>query len=136
MRRKVIAALCGLLMSGSLVAAGTAAAAPDPLGGTSARNQVVHKGCHRYPFTYRVTPPPSTDVWSTEVFLKGPRGANVGSAFFLSPADPTSGRSAWRLCRAAMVPGKYTMKMKVTFIDGYDLSTTWVKPTRFRISRR
>jgi hypothetical protein len=136
MRRKLIAALCGLLMAAPLAAAGPAATAYEPLGSTSARNQVLHKGCHRYPFTYRVNPPAHTSVWSTEINLIGPRGGKVGSAYFVSPADPATGRSAWRMCRASLVPGKYTMKMKVTLIDGYDLSTTWVKPTTFRISRR
>jgi hypothetical protein len=135
MRRTVITALCGLLFSGFLAAAGPAVAA-EPLGTASARNQVAHQGCHRYPFSYRVNPPPYTSTWSTEIFLIGPRGGKVGSAYFLSAADPASGKSAWGLCRSAMVPGKYTMRMKVTTIDIYDVHTSWVQPTTFRISRR
>ena len=106
------------------------------MGTATARDQVLHEGCHRYPFTYRVTPPRYTSTWSAEIDLIGPRGGKVGSAYFLSPADPTTGKSAWHMCRASMIPGRYTMRMKVTFIDIYDLHTTRVKPTTFRISRR
>lgn len=135
MRLKVTAALCGLLLSGFLVAAGPATAA-DPLGSVSARNQKLHAGCHRYAYTYRVTPPAYTSTWSTEIFLVDPRGRRVGSAYYVSPADPASGKGFWRLCRSSIVPGKYTMRMKVTFIEIYDVHTMWLKPRTFRITRR
>jgi len=135
MRAKIIAAICGLLLAGFLVAAGPAASV-DPLGTATARNQVLHRGCHSYPFKYRVSPPPYTSTWSAEIFLIGPSGRKVASAAFLSPADPTTGKSAWRLCRAALVAGKYKMRMRVTVIDIYDLDTSWVKPTTFRLTRR
>lgn len=131
----VIAALCGLLLSGFLAATGPAAAT-DPLGSVSARNQVMRDGCHRYAYTYRVTPPAHTSTWSTEIFLVDPRGRKVGSAYYLSPADALTDKASWRLCRSTMVPGKYTMRMKVTFIEIYDLETTWLKPSTFRITRR
>lgn len=134
MRRTLIAAFCGLLLSGLLAGAGPASAV-EPLGATAARNQVVHKGCHSYPYTYRVNPPAHTSTWTAEIFLIGPRGGKLGSAAYMSPVDALTGRSAWRLCRAAMTPGKYTMRMKVTYIEIYDLRTTWVEPTTFRISR-
>lgn len=136
MRHKMIAAVCALLLSGFLVTAGSPASASDPLGSTSARNQVLHKGCHGYAYSYRVTPPPYTSTWSAEIFLIGPRGGKVGSTYLLSPADPASGKRVWRLCRSTTIPGKYTMRMKVTSIDIYDLHTSWVQPTTFRISRR
>lgn len=136
MRPKAIAALCGLLLSGFLVAAGPATAATDPLGSVTARNQVLHGGCHRYAYTYRVTPPPHTSTWSTEIFLVDPRGRKVGSAYYLSPSDAMSGKGFWRMCRSSIVPGKYTMRMKLTFIEIYDVSTSWLKPSTFRIKRR
>ncbi len=135
MRLKVIAALCGLLLSGFLVTAGPATAASDSLGITRAPDQVLHAGCHGYSYTYRITPPANTSTWSADLFLIGPKGGKVGSAYLLSPADPASGKRVWRLCRASIVPGKYTIKMRVTSIDIYDLTTTWVQPTTFRISR-
>jgi hypothetical protein len=135
MRRTLMAALGGLLMAWTLVGAAPAGAA-DPLGTATARNQVLRPGCYAYPFTYRVTPPRYTTTWSAEIFLIGPRGGKVGSAAFLSPADARSGTSAWRLCRASTIAGKYTMRMKVTFIDSYDLHTASVRPTTFRLSRR
>lgn len=134
MRGRLLAMLCGLLLALSLTVSPSAQAAAEPLGAVSARDQKVHSGCHHYRFRYRVSVP--TDLWSAEVFLRAPRGGKVGSAFFISGADPTVGRSVWRLCRRAMVPGRYTMRMKVSYIDGYDLRTDWVKPSRFRITRR
>jgi hypothetical protein len=135
MRLNVTAALCGLLLSGFLVAAAPASVASDSLGTTTASNQVLHSGCHGYSYSYRITPPPNTSTWSADLFLIGPKGGKLGSAYLLSPADPASGKRAWRLCRAAIVPGKYTIRMRVTSIDIYDLTTTWVEPTTFRISR-
>ncbi len=119
----------------SLAAAGPIAAA-EPLGTTSARNQVLHQGCHDYPFTYRVNPPRDTTTWSAEIFLIGPGGVNLASAYLLSPEDPTRGKLAWRLCRASITPGRYTMRMKVTLINIYDVVTARVKPTTFRIRHR
>jgi hypothetical protein len=130
-----MAILCSLLLAWPLAAAGPAGTA-EPLGVASARNQVLREGCHSYPFTYRVNPPLHTTSWSAEIFLIGPRGGKVGSAAFLSPADATTGKSTWRMCRSSMVAGTYTMRMKVTIVDVYDLLTTSVKPTTFRISRR
>jgi hypothetical protein len=135
MRRTLLAAICGLVLAWPLASAGPVAAS-DPLGTATARDQVLHDGCHAYPFTYRVSPPVHTSTWSTEIFLIGPRGGKVGSAAFLSPADPEKGRSSFRMCRASMIPGRYTIRMKVTYIDIYDLVTSTVKPTTFRITRR
>ena len=135
MRRTVIAALCGLLFAGLLVVGGPASGV-DSLGTATARDQVIHKGCHAYPYSYRVTPPPYTSTWVAEIFLIGPSGGKVGSAAYMSPADGLTGKGAWRMCRRAMTPGKYTMRMKVTHIEIYDVHTAWVKPTTFRISRR
>ncbi|MDQ4054898.1 MAG: hypothetical protein M3237_19695 [Actinomycetota bacterium] len=135
MRPKSTAAVCALLLSGSLVAAGPAAPS-DPMGTATARHQVLQRGCHAYPFSYRVSPPPTTTTWAAEVFLIGPHARKLGSKQFVSPADPATGKSTWRLCRAAVVPGRYTMRMKVTLIDNYDHHISWVKPTTFRLSRR
>jgi hypothetical protein len=135
MRRMLMAVVGALLMVWPL-AAGTPAVGADPLGVTRARNQVLHPGCHGYAYSYKITPPAYTSTWSAEIFLTGPKGARVGSVYLLSPADPASGKRVWRMCRASIIPGKYTMKMRVTTIDIYDLQTTWVQPTTFRISRR
>lgn len=135
MRRTLLAASCGLVLAWPLAIAGPAEATA-PLGVATARNQVLHSGCHNYPFSYRVSPPPHTSTWSAEIFLIGPHGGKVGSAYFLSPADATTGRSSWRLCRRSIVPGRFTMKMKVTTIDIYDVVTSTVQPTTFRLTRR
>lgn len=135
MRRKLLATICGLMLAWPLAAAGPVVAA-DPLGTAFARNQLLRHGCHEYPFSYRVNPPARTTTWSAEVFLIGPRGNKLGSAYFLSPADAERGKSAWRLCRPSITSGKYKMKMKVTFIDTYDTVTARVKPTTFRLKRR
>ena len=127
--------LSSLLLAWPLVAAAPAQSA-EPVGVATARNQVLRQGCHAYPFTYRVNPPPYTSTWSAEVLLIGPRGGKLGSAYFLSPADTTTGKWSWRLCRTSLVPGTYTMKMRVTSIDIYDLTTSATTATTFRITRR
>ncbi len=136
MRAKLLATVGGLMLVLSLATAAGPTAAAETLGSTSARNQVLHQGCHKYPFSYRVNPPRETTTWSAEIFLIGPRGNGLASAYLLSPEDATRGKLAWRLCRASITPGKYKMRMKVTFIDTYDVDTARVKPTTFRLKRR
>ena len=135
MRRTLLAAICGLVLALPLIGSAPATAA-DSLGTATARDQVLKPGCHAYPFKYRVTPPPHTTTWLSEISVFGPGGRKVAAAAFLSPADPTSGKSAFKMCRTTIVPGTYTIRMKLTFIDIYDVHITKAKPTKFRLTRR
>jgi hypothetical protein len=134
MRRTLMAALCALVMASPLATAAPAQASHEAWGSASARDQRMHRGCHEYPYHYRVTTPPGH--WSTEIFLIGPRGGRVGSAYYVTGSDPATGAGAWRLCRPSLVLGRFTMRMKVSYIDGYDLRTAWAEPSHFRITRR
>jgi hypothetical protein len=95
---------------------------------------VLKQGCQRYRYRYRVTAP--DDEWMAEVFLIDPRGRGVGSRSFHTPEDPATGAPAWKLCRATAGYGRYTIRMKVTWSDGYENHSGWVKPTYFRMTRR
>jgi hypothetical protein len=134
LRRAIAGSSAGLLLAGLLVSAAPASARHQPWGSTSAENQKLRKGCRYYPYTYRVTPP--VDDWVAELFLVGPRGGRVASAAFDRFSDPAVGRARWRICRPSVVPGRFKIKMKVTYLDGYDLHEGWVAPSYFRLSRR
>jgi hypothetical protein len=134
MLRALAAGLVGLLTAGLLVNAAPASADYVSWGSAEASNQRLHRKCHRYAYTYRVNPP--TDNWAAELFLVGPKGARLNSAYYVFNADPAAGKGGWRLCRPKTRPGRYTIRMKVSYIDGYDLHEGWVKPTRFRLTRR
>ena len=135
MRRTLLAAICGLVLASPLAVAGPVAAA-EPLGVATARDQVLRPGCHAYPFKYQVNPPAYTTTWLSEITVIGPSGRKVAAAAFLSGADPTSGKSAFKMCRTSIVPGTYTIKTKLTFIDIYDVQMATGKSTKFRLTRR
>lgn len=131
---RTLVAVGALLMAGLLVDAEPAHADYVAWGSVHARNQKLRPGCHGYAYTYRVHPP--TDNWSAELFLVGPRGGKVGSATYVFNTDPAAARAVWRLCRARIVAGRYKIRMKVSYVDGYDLVEGWVAPMYFRLSRR
>ncbi len=136
MTRRVIAWLSASVLLGTLlvVASIDSATAYRPWGSTSAKNQVMKPHCAHYGYRYVVDPP--SDEWSAEIFLKGPRGGGIASAAIDSRADPARGRALWRLCRPSIVAGRYTMKMKITWLRGYEKHEGWVKPSHFRLRRR
>ncbi len=71
-----------------------------------------------------------------EVFLVSPNGRGVGSTSFHTPEDPARDARTWKLCRAAAGYGRYTIKMKVTWSDGGEQHSGWVRPSYFRMVRR
>ena len=129
----LLLALCSTLL---LVPTLGADAAPTirMWGSTSAPNQLLRGGCHAYRYQYRVTPP--TDDWLAEIFLVGPGREGLASATLLSESDPARGRRFWRLCSASLRPGRYVMKMKVTYLDGTDERSGRVRNSRFRLTLR
>lgn len=137
LRRAIASSSAALLLAGLLVStAGTtpAGAAYQSWGSTSAEHQKLRRGCRHYPYSYRVHPP--VDDWAAELFLVGPHGGKVASAAFDRYSDPAVGRARWRICRASVAAGRFTIKMKVTYVDGYDLHEGWVHPSYFRLTRR
>lgn len=95
--------------------------------------RVLRKGCHSYRYSYTVKP--RTDDWSLETFLIGPRGGRIGSDVILSGADPKSGAKNWRICRSNTVPGKFTIKGKLTYKDYPDEYSGWITTSHFRLVR-
>lgn len=135
MSRVIAGATSGLLMSTGLVAgSASTAGAYQPWGSTTAKNQVVKRSCHYYPYRYRIQAP--TDEWSAEIFLVGPKGGGIASAALDAASDRARGKRFWRLCRASVISGRHTMRMKITWLRGYEKHEGWVKPSHFRLRRR
>ncbi len=141
----LVAALCAALLTLTVPTASSAptsassaepvrAAGVKPWGRTRARNQVLKPGCRSYRYTYRVTPP--SDDWMAEIFLVGPKKGGIASATLFSVSEPARGRRSWRLCRNTVIRGRYTMKMKVTWGDGYQETIGRVPSSRFRLTAR
>ncbi len=123
-----------LLTTLVLVASADSAAAYRPWGSSWSKNQVMKPRCASYPYRYRVNPP-SKD-WAAEIFLVGPHGRGIASDAVDSDADPARGRKSWRLCRPSITAGRYRIKMRVTWLRGFENHVAWVKPTSFRMRRR
>ena len=133
LRRIIVGTCAGLLLAaGSLVPATSVDYVP--WGRTAAVDQLLKPGCRHYHYRYRINPPKND--WAAELFLVGPRGGNISSAAFATGSDPAVGRETWRLCRASIVPGRYKIRMKITWRDHYDKYQGWVKPSYFRLQRQ
>ena len=113
---------------------GSDPARPATWGRTASADHQLKAGCHRYQYRYRVTAP--SDEWMAEVFLVDPRGRGVGSRSFHTPEDRAHDVRTWKLCRTTAGPGRYTIRMKVTWSEGYEQHSGWVRSTHFRMTRR
>lgn len=119
--------------NGGSTQAAPSAAQFRSMGSTHEANGTLRRGCHRYRYTYRVSPP--SDQWSLETFLVGPHGAGLGSDDVISGADPRSGVKHWRICRSNTRPGRFTIKGKLTYNDYPDTYSGWISPSHFRLHR-
>ena len=134
LRRLIAGSSAGLLLAAGLVGS-SAGAAYEPWGSTRAADQVLKSSCAHYPYRYRIDPP--TDDWAAEIFLVGPRGGRIASAALDVNSDPAAGIEHWRLCRPSLTPGRYKIRMKITYlVDHYDKYGGFVKPSYFRLLRR
>ena len=102
-------------------------------GHTGAPDRVLRRNCHFYRYHYVVTPP--TDTWGLETFLVDRRGQTVASGARTSSADPEKGQDSFRICRANTVAGRFHIRAKVSYRDGYDVHEGWLKPSTFTLSR-
>ncbi len=134
LRRVIAGTSAGLLLAVGLVGPSTAQAEFEPWGRTSAPNQVLKPSCSYYRYHYRITPP--VNDWAAEIFLSGPNGVKIASAALDIDSDPAAGKLRWRLCRASLKPGRYKMRMRVTWLDGYDKHEGFVPPSYFRLRLR
>lgn len=103
-------------------------------GSTSASDQVLKPGCRHYHYRFVIEPP--GDNWAAETFLIGPNGTKISSGALLAPSDPSPGKAVFRLCRASLVAGKYQIRMKITYKEGYDKFEGFAKPSHFRLVHR
>ncbi len=134
LRRIIVGTSAVLLLATGLTSAQTAHADYQPWGRTAAADQLLKPSCAHYHYRYRISPP--RNDWAAELFLMGPRGGHIASAALDVDSDPAVGRESWRLCRPSIIPGRYKIRMKITWLDGYDKHEGWVKPSYFRLQRR
>lgn len=107
---------------------------PATWGSTKAPNQVLKRGCASYRYRYVVTAP--TDQWAAELFLTGPGGRALAGPAFDAGANRPRAKAFFRLCAASLRPGRYKIRMKITYQDGYDQFAGFVRPSTFRLTRR
>ncbi len=142
LRTSIMGSAAVLMLAAGLVTGVPPAAAHDhwkPWGATRAPDQTLRPGCHRYRYHYRVSPP--TNSWAAEIFLINRKGRGVASMAIDSASDPKRGWRKWTICRASTVYGRHKIKMKVTYNPQPkdptpDVIAGWVKPSKFRLTRR
>jgi len=103
-------------------------------GHTGAPDGRLRAGCHDYPYRYVVTPP--TSDWTLETFLVDRTGDGVGSGAYFSDSDPRRQRAHFRLCRASVHAGRFTIRAKLHWYagDGTD-HLVWLPRSHFRLRR-
>jgi hypothetical protein len=135
--RHLALALVAVLLSSGLLAwsssPATAQTETVTWGKTSAPDQRFRKGCHHYKYRYRIDPP--SQDWMLETFLRGPGGKQLASDGFLAGNDPESQRTTFEVCGATTRPGRFTIRAKVTYRDGFEEHVVKLRKTRFRIMR-
>ena len=134
MLRPAILALLTSILGGLVVVAGLAGGAlAASYGHTGAPDRVLRDGCHGYRYHYRVRPP--TNDWVLETFLVDPRGDKIASGAFISDSDSKRGHGKFRFCRYNTRPGRFTIKAKLTWYNGYAEHKAWLRKSHFRLYR-
>lgn len=108
-----------------------------PWGSTSARDQVLRRGCHHYAYHYEIHAP--TNYWAAEIFLVNPRRVGLASDAIDTNSDPDKGNLSFVICRPSTVYGEHKIRMKVTYCSDRDCREPshagFVKPSTFRLTR-
>ncbi len=140
LRSTTLGVLTALIMTWGGLSPATATSGPAARetgaaswGSTKAPDQVLRKGCRSYRFSYRITTP--NNEWQAEMFITDPRGRAVGSVLADAGSDPRANVRTFRMCRPVTSPGRFKLRMRVSYNEGYVKHTGFVKPTFFRISR-
>jgi hypothetical protein len=134
-RRALLTVLTALGLSVLAPSVSTAAAAEvhPEWGATSGHDAKIRNGCHRYHYDYALTPPDGD--WMLETFLVGPRGKAYGSDYFITGEDPLAGPGTLRLCRQSTKGGRYTIRAKLSVINGGDYYEGWLPDSTFRLRK-
>ena len=103
-------------------------------GHTKAPNGKLRKGCHNYPYRYRLTLP--SNDWTLETFLRDRTGDGIASGAFASQSDPAAKRSHFRFCHYEARAGRFTIRALVHWYDdmGND-HHVWLEPSHFRLRK-
>jgi hypothetical protein len=143
MRSSVIArALAALVLSWVLASQSPTAAWAwtAKYGHVGAADQALLRGCHHYRYRY-VVKPPSSD-WMLEAWMYDPRGKPRGSGDFAPGSDPKRGRGTFGICRSTVVPGRFTIRARLSWYTPGMLPTDppvrhkrWFEPAHFRLHR-
>jgi len=109
-------------------------------GHVGAAARALPPGCHHYRYHYVVKPP--TSDWILETWLYDPRGKPRGSGDFAPGSDPKRGHAHFGICRSTVVPGRFTIKARLSWytpgmlpMDPPVEHKRWFKPARFRLHR-
>jgi hypothetical protein len=137
-RRLLAASTLGVVVA--LVTTSSASAWTTRFGHVGAPDRVLRHGCHHYRYHYIVKP--RSDDWVLETWLRDPRGKPRGSGDFAPGSDPRRGRAHFGVCRSTVVPGRFTIKARLTWYTAGMLPTDppvehhrWFKPAHFRLHR-
>jgi len=85
-------------------------------GSITGQSGVLKRGCHKYGFSYSITPPEG--IWAIEVFISGPGLNHLAASAFLDGFDPKTGTGRYKLCRVTTRYGNFTIDAKVSIDNG------------------
>lgn len=109
-------------------------------GHVGAADRALRHGCHDYPYHYVVKSP--GDDWILETWLRDPRGKPRGAGDFAPGSDPPRGRGHFGICRSTVVPGRFTIRARLSWYTPGMLPTDppvehqrWFRPAHFRLYR-
>ena len=134
--------LMALVLAAAVTLGGSngASAWTTAYGHVGAADRTLRPGCHHYRYHYEVKP--SSDDWILETWLRDPRGKPRGSGDFAPGSDPTNGHGFFGICRSTVVPGRFTIKARLSWYTAGMLPTDppvehqrWFKPALFRLHR-
>ena len=115
-------------------------AATSRFGHVGSADRTLRPGCHHYRYHY-VVKPGSSD-WLLETWLLDPRGKHRGSGDFVPGSDPERGHAHFGICRSTVVPGRFTIRARLTWYTPGMLPTDppvehtrWFEPAHFRLHR-
>jgi hypothetical protein len=135
------------LVLGVLPAEQASADEPTPaqfraMGHTSAPAYRLPPGCHRFHYSYDVSPP--EPEWSLEVYITDAGGVAQASDVMMSGADATHGTRRFQLCSSnTAAPGRFTIRARLTYrhyatmplVDETRDYSGWIQTSHFRVTR-
>ena len=104
------------------------------LGRTHADDGVLRMGCHNYPYRYRLNI--RTNDWTLETFLDDRRGETIASGAYAAGPDHKRQRTHFRFCRYNTVPGRFTIRAKLSWYPDSGDRKAWLLPSHFRLHLR